>query len=407
MEKIVNFLKKHKLLTATLLIALAIFAGRKLLSRGSETKKEEQTITAKVGKGNVTSSISASGKVATANYLSVTTSVNGIVREVFVKEGDDVETGQKIMELTLDSEGERSRISSYNTYLQTLHSLHTAEKSLVTLEANVFKEEEDFEDVQETTSYQTSAERVAFKTAEAEHLTAKNNLELKKEEIQRLKVSLSGAWLDYQLQSPVITAPTNGVIASVLAVDGAKIENSVSERSTQTVAAIKKPGAPIATLNVGEIDINNVKVGQKVNLTLNSISGKVLVGAVAGIDKIGTSESGVSNYPVTVKFDKESDLVLPNMTVTAEIVKDEKQGVLYVPTASIQVRRGKSTVNVMRNGQREEVEVQTGISDADNTEIISGLSEGEEVVVNTLPTEGFTSGQNQGQFRGGGGFRGF
>ncbi|EKD99793.1 MAG: hypothetical protein ACD_22C00172G0003 [uncultured bacterium] len=393
------------ILTILFVVGISGFYSYKFISKSTTPI---QALSATVKKGDVTSSISLSGQVATANYLSVTTSVNGIVKEVFVKEGDQVYTGQNLMEITLDSEGEKSRISAYSAYLKAQNSLTSAKNSTNSLEVAELQAKKAFKDEKEQNSYQTAEERIAFKVAENDYMVSKNNISMKQAEIEQLELSLSNAWLDYLAQSPVVTAPTDGIIASVLAVKGSKIENSVtSDRSVQTVASIKKEGTPIASLNVGELDINNVKVGQRVNLTLTALEGQKFTGTVAGIDKIGSSQSGVPNYPVIVKFDKPSDRILPNMNVSAEIIVDQKNNVLLIPTGAIQTGRGKSMVKVKNGDGVEEVEVKTGISDSDNTEIISGLNEGDEVVINTLPTTGFTSGQSQTQFRGVGSFGGF
>ena len=74
---------------------------------------ENDITTEKAVSGNIVSGISASGTIQTANYLAVTTSVNGIVSKVYVKEGDQVIKGQNIMEITLDSEGEKSKIKRF------------------------------------------------------------------------------------------------------------------------------------------------------------------------------------------------------------------------------------------------------------------------------------------------------
>lgn len=397
MYPITKFLRKYRwLLLLVIVVAGVFFLGKKLLSNSKQSSVKQEILTAQVQKGGITSSISVSGQVATANYLSVTTSVNGIVKTVFIKEGDSIKSGQKLMEITLDSEGEKSRISSYNNYLKAKNSLEAAEKSLKSLEAGVIEKEATFNDVKEQNNYTNRDERVEFAVSEANYITAKNALNNKIADIEQLRLSVNSAWLDYQTQSPVITAPSDGIIASVLAIEGSKIENSVtSDRSVQIVAAIKKAGTPIASLNIGETDVNKIKVGQKVLLSINSLGDRKLTGAIAGIDKVGANSNGVTNYPVTVKFDQESDQVLPNMNVQAEIVIDEKQAVLFVPSAAIKTRRGKSYVELSKDGKIQEVEIKTGITSSNNTEVVSGLNEGDEVLVEALPTTGFTNNQNQ------------
>ena len=202
---------------------------------------------------------------------------------------------------------------------------------------------------------------------------------------------MSSSYKDYQAQSPIITATSNGIIANIISVQGTKIENSVSERSVQTVASIKIEGTPIASLNVTEIDISKIKVGQKVRLKLNSISDKTFSGIVVGIDKIGEVSSGVSNYPVIIKFDEENENILPNMGVEADIVIYEKSEVLLIPTSAVIKNGGKKIVTKIENGKDTKVEIEIGVSDNENTEVTSGLSEGDVVSVSSLPKSGFNS----------------
>jgi len=259
----------------------------------------------------------------------------------------------------------------------------------------MLQKKEAFENEKVENSYQSHDERLSYKYAENDYLKAKSDYEVQKSSIRTLEIALESAYAEYQAQSPTITATSNGVIANVLAVEGTKIENSVSsDRSVVTVASIKQEGTPIASVDVTEVDINSIKVGQKVLMALSSIDNKTFEGKVTGIDKIGSAESGVSNYPVIIKFNEDSDLVLPNMSVDAEIILNQKENTLFIPSAAIKSISGKKTVNVQKGSQVEQIEVETGLVAGTNTEIISGLEEGDSVLVQTLPTSGFTSTTN-------------
>lgn len=394
MVKIKKILIKKKLIIFLLIIAVAGFFGYRYFTSKSNIKTQKPSISfVKVSKGSIVSGILASGKIETANYLAVTTSVNGIVKKVYVKEGDKVTAGQEIMEVTLDSEGEKSRTSAYASYLKAKNSLDSAKNSLYSLDTALIQKEEAFKTEKEENSYQSNDERVSYKIAENDYLKAKADYATKKAEITQLEISLSAAWSDYQTQSPVVIAPSDGVVSNIVAVEGIAIENSVtSDRSVFTVASIKKEGTPIASLNITEMDINKIKVGQKVYLSLNSVAEKTFIGSVVGIDKTGTIESGVSNYPVTVKFDESSDLVLPNMSVEGKVVVEEKSDVLLIPSGAIKTVKGKKIVTVVSKNETKEIIIEAGISDGSNTEVISGLSESEVVQISSLPTTGFSTG---------------
>ncbi len=385
-----NFIIRHKIILGLLfLCSVLVYGGEKLLNSSdtSQTASSSEQTTVTVKKGDITQSISASGQIQTANYFPITSGVNGIVAKVFVKEGETVTEGQQIMEITLDAEGNRSLTSAYSSYLKAKNSLDNATNTLKATENTKIKAEEAFEDEKESNSYQSSDERTAYKLLENTYLQAKTEYDLKKTELTQLQIAVNSAWIDYQSQSPVVVAPTSGIVSNIVAVEGSRIENSVSERSIQTVASIKKVGTPIASLNVSEVDINRVKVGQVVEVSLNSVRGKKFKATVVGIDKIGSQTSGVANYPVTVKFEKDENDVLPNMGVEADIIVSSKTGVLYIPTATLISEDNSYYVNT-QDGKKE---VKIGIADADNTEIISGLTEGQSILLESLPTSGFTS----------------
>lgn len=362
----------------------------------NSSTSELPTLTRTAERGTVKSTIAASGTIATANYLAVTTSVNGIIKEVFVKEGDTVTEGQKLMEVTLDNEGEASQTSSLASYTGSQIQLQEAKNQLVNLQNTLKQKEAKLDEVKKRTSYQTDAEKLEYDTAYAEYVSAKQSYDLQAKNISQQQLSLSSSSINYQSQSPIITAPASGTVANIVAVAGMKVENSVSEKSIQTVASIKQEGTPLATVNITEVDINKIKVGQKVNLTMSSIKDETFTGTVVGIDRIGESSNGVSNYPVIIQFENDSPNVLPNMSVDAEIIVEEKADVVSVPSSAVtKDRDGKSYVTTL-NGK---VEVQTGLIGDDNTEIISGVNEGDEVIVTAFSTSGFTNTNTQNNVR--------
>ncbi|MFZ5424639.1 MAG: efflux RND transporter periplasmic adaptor subunit [Patescibacteria group bacterium] len=402
MKSLISFIKsKKRYLLIALSIGGIIFTGQHLLSEDTSSDAQQESITVTVERGAISQTVSASGQIETANYLGVTTSVNGIVKDVFVKEGDTVTKGQPIMVITLNADGEENLASAWGSYLSAKNSLESATDSLSSLESALITAKEAFQDEKESNSYQTHDERTSYTLAENTVETAQANYDNKLDEINQKQVALNKAWLTYQAQSPTIVAPSSGIVANIVVVEGMDITNSLSERTSSTVASIKNEGTPIATLNISEVDINKVKVGQKVGVTLNSNSDELFMATVVGIDKIGSTSSGVSNYPVIVKFDEGSDLVLPNMGVDAEIIIQEKVDILYVPSSAISSVRGSTVVNVVDGVTVRPVEVETGISTNEYTEITSGVEQGTVIQIDTLPTTGFTSSSNDQEGSGG------
>ncbi len=175
---------------------------------------------------------------------------------------------------------------------------------------------------------------------------------------------------------------------------------------------------PIATFNVSETDISSLKIGEEATVTLDATGNKTFAGKVATVDNIGSVTSGVTNYKVLITFDSEAPGVLPNMAASAKIITNVKNDVVLVPSAAVQTTGGQTTVRVMKNGNPVSVPVEVGDSNDTQTEIVSGVNDGDTVVTGvtnartTTGTSGAVSpfgGGGGGAFRvigGGGGGRG-
>ncbi|MGE5532175.1 MAG: efflux RND transporter periplasmic adaptor subunit, partial [Bacteroidota bacterium] len=144
-------------------------------------------------------------------------------------------------------------------------------------------------------------------------------------------------------------------------------------------------------VNMSEVDVNKIKTGQAVDITLDAVPGVDLKGTVSLIAPAGTQSSGVVNYPVTVTLNKVSDGVMTGMTANLSIVVDQRQNVLAVPTRAIKTVNRQKVVTVVKDGQQVQVPVQTGLSTSSLTEITSGLEQGDVVVISGTATATTTS----------------
>jgi HlyD family secretion protein len=156
-------------------------------------------------------------------------------------------------------------------------------------------------------------------------------------------------------------------------------------------------------VSVSEVDINRLKVGQEVDLTLDAVSGKSFTGTVSNIGYLGTTTQGVVNFPVTVVIANPDPTLKPGMTASAAVVTDKKANVLLVPNRAIHVSGGQRTVTVLFEGQQIPVTVQVGLSNDTQSEITGGqLKDGDTLVLNATTAASST----RGGFGGGGGLIG-
>lgn len=157
-------------------------------------------------------------------------------------------------------------------------------------------------------------------------------------------------------------------------------------------------------VNVSEVDVNRIKPGQTVNITLDAVPGQTFTGQVTAVAYVGTSSQGVVNFPVTIAVPDPDPALKPGMTAAVAIVIERRADVLLVPNRAIRVTNGQRTVTVMFEGQQIPVPVSVGLSNETLSEITEGqLREGDAVVLNQTTTTARTTGGLFGFIGGGGG----
>lgn len=200
-----------------------------------------------------------------------------------------------------------------------------------------------------------------------------------------------------------ITAPISGTVITKNAKAGDKITKGTSGNTV--MAVIYDLSAMTLSMSVDELDVGSVKAGQTVEITADAVEGETFTGTVTNVSLEGSYSNGVTNYPVTVTLEETGDL-LPGMNVDATIILDSAQDALCIPAGAfmrgnrVYVKKEPSsgqtdqTEGAARGqfggsgqGQSgvpdgfEAVQVETGIINDDYVQILSGLSEGDEVYV--------------------------
>jgi HlyD family secretion protein len=134
-------------------------------------------------------------------------------------------------------------------------------------------------------------------------------------------------------------------------------------------------------VSIDETEISQVVAGQKVHLTLDAFSDQQFGGNVATVDVLGTNTQGIVNYGVRIDLDHTELPIKPLMTASISIVVQRKENVLMVPNRALKRDKQGKYVEVLQGATLTRAYVTTGASNEDNTEIIKGLEEGQEVVV--------------------------
>jgi len=193
-----------------------------------------------------------------------------------------------------------------------------------------------------------------------------------------------------------VVAPFRGTVVSVANRTGDSVD------ANQTAITLADLSSLEIRVDVAEVDINRVQVGQVVNLTTDAAPDQTFTGQVAEVPFIGSSSQGVVTFPVKVIVPDPDPALKPGMTAAVAIVTESRADVLLVPNRAIRVTNGQRSVTVLFEGEQIPVQVTLGLSNETYTEVNSNtLREGDTVVLNTSTTTTQTSGGFFGLFGGG------
>jgi HlyD family secretion protein len=135
-------------------------------------------------------------------------------------------------------------------------------------------------------------------------------------------------------------------------------------------------------VNISEVDINRVEIGQNVDLTFDAVSGKTYKGIVTEVSSVGTDNGSGVDFEVTLKILEPDSQVRPGMTAAVNIIVSEIKNVLSIPSRAIRLNNGQRIVYILSGSQLVETKIEAGSSSDVQTEVVSGLKEGDIVVLN-------------------------
>ncbi len=200
-----------------------------------------------------------------------------------------------------------------------------------------------------------------------------------------------------KLAQAKIIAPFDGTVAAVNYVVG-----QLAPSGNSAVITLANLDNLETQISLAEVDIAKVKVNDPVTLTFDALNGQPVQGKIVSISPVGTITSGVVNYTVTVALTKTNPAIMPGMTATANVVVDQRTGILMVPNRAIKSQGNRKTITLLSGGTQTTVLVKTGVVGDQNTEIVSAttmdgqpvtLTEGATVVINATTTA-TTTGNN-------------
>lgn len=336
------------------------------------SNQEEQVTTDTVKRTTIVETVSESGNIQ-SNQVNIYSSTNGVIQEIFVENGDEVKEGQKLftVESTATSE---DKAKAYASYQSALTSLNSAKNNLRSAEASVEKVHDDLKG-------HDSDETFAQKETRTKAEVAKDNAY---DSVKSAQANLVSAELAYRAtQDSTAIAPIAGTVANL----GFSAGNNVSALSGAGTTASGTPVLVLGTLEdyevklqLSEVEISKIKVGQSAAITVNAIRDKVFTGSVVRADEYGTNTSGVITFNAYIKLNDPSSDIKPLMSATVSVETAKHENTLVVPNSAVKPYQGGKAVQIQfQNGLRYQP-VKVGIKSTNETEILDGVTEGMEVV---------------------------
>ncbi len=394
--KLSKIKKPYLIITVALLIIGGIYYYRKTHSTATQTRY----VTATAEKGTLTSSVSASGNVIVDQSATVDPTITGTVADLAVNVGDKVAKGQFLFNIINDdlSVSVAKAAASYESAKNSLESARIDRDSA----------DEDYDKAKDDDSY-----------TDDEVDILKDKVDLAEAKITQVEKNLAASLADYRnIQADAgkrkVTAPIAGTVNAINIKNGDDLSRLSSSSNSSAPIIIGDLNTLNARVEVNEVDIPSVSIGQKVMLTFNAIEGLSVSGKIEKMDSLGKLTSGVVTYNVTIGFDSLDPRIKPEMSVSAAIITGVKQDIIIVPNSAVKSQNGSSYVQILKNGQTtpQQAPVEVGISNNTDTEIISGISSGDNVVTQTINPNSTNTQNSPGQSSGiripglgGGGFR--
>jgi membrane fusion protein, macrolide-specific efflux system len=356
-------------------IALAAFFIYRGVS-GDATAAPTYT-TGTVSKTTLTSSVSGTGNIEYPNTASVSPVVAGKVQDLTVKLGDTVKKGDALF--TLDNpQLDVDVATAQNSYDTAVLGVDTANLNLLSAKSSL------------ATTFASTHTALAAKQATAAVTSAQLAVQAAENAVASAEIALQDA--KDNAAARTVTAPMDGVITALSLQNGDELQASSGTSSSSAPITITDTSAYDANLTLAESDVSDVQVGQKAVITFDALPDLTLSGKVTRVDSTGTNNSGVVSYTVIVTPDVMDPSVKGGMTSSVNIITDVAADVLAAPSTAIKTANdGTKYVQILQNDQPTNVTVETGISNDSYTEITSGLTEGQEIIVSTSTSSGGTT----------------
>jgi HlyD family secretion protein len=377
----------------------------------NRSRGELEVNVGKVEKRTIISTVSANGKIRPEAEVKISADVSGEITELYVQEGDTVKEGQLLLKINPDlyvtsRDRASAGLSTSKSSLKTSEAQLTQAKARFTEQQSAFRRSEKLFADKVLSQAEYDAAQSAYAIAKSEVVAAEQRIAAARFGIDNANASLSEA--NKALGRTSIYAPSDGIVSALNNEKGERVVGTAQMAGTEIMVISNFDNMEVI-VDVNENDILLVKKGDTALVEVDAYSDRKFKGIVTEISRSANNAGGmqlntdqVTNFEVKIRLVKSSytDLLakskspfLPGMSANVEIQTQVKKDILCLPIEAIGTRVKDSTKSTseedeldevvfkVANGKAAKIIVFTGIQDSRYIEILSGLKDGEEVIV--------------------------
>jgi HlyD family secretion protein len=413
------FLKKYRGLLIVLLVVIVAGAAFVFL-RKSKSTAATQYQTATIARGNLVATVGATGTVRAKQSTVLIWQAAGTVDTVNVKVGDNVPADfvmaylnkTSLPQTIIMAEADRSSaqttldnlLNSDTSLAQAAVTLRDAKKDYdkaanwrkqlngrITMKKIIYKTlfGHTFPVIRE---YKAYADEATIKKADEDLALAQAKLDDAQRAYDRLSAGNESEIVAAQARVDAaqatinmarIVAPFPGIVTEAHALPGDQVGAGATAFRLDNLDSL------YVDVEVSEVDINSVSIGQSATLSFDAILNKDYHGEVVEVAKVGTSVGGVVSFTVTVELTDADDLVKPGMTAAVNVVVQEQKNVLLIPNRAVRLVDSERVAYILANGQPKSVKVLLGSSSGIDSVLVGGeLKEGDSIILNPPSVNG-------------------
>lgn len=393
-HRLLDFLRSPKGLLAILAVAAMLF----IFYLRSQSQNGQNIYTVK--QGNLVNTLLVNGTYTTAAQTEVNSPADGIITQLYVKDGEAVRQGTPLFHVE-STATETQKAAALAGYLSAKSTVDSDNATAYSLRSTMYTKWKAFLDLADSSTYHNSDGspnnntrlNAEFQEAQDDWLAAEANYKNQQAVLAKDQAALTSALLAYNAtQSITVNSPSTGVVVNLQKKMGDQVESVQTALAAQTqsgqtgitippILIVADLSNPVFTAAVDQINMPRIKIGQKVSLVFDALPDQKFDGVVENVDTVGMKTQGTTTYDIAIKVDNPSAEVRPNMTASATIETLRKDNVLTIPNSAVIEKDGQVFVRKENAANGHLTPVKPGAKGTTETEVTDGLSAGDRIVI--------------------------